>query len=149
MIIDIQIFGEKKAAARLVRLGSHVSDISPVGSLIGDVFRNAADKTFSSQGRRGGGSWKRLAPETIRRKARLGLDPRIEHATLLLRNSLTQKGHPQQVLTVHRDGIDFGSSVKYARNQDRGSNVPKRPLVKLVAGDISRIKGIILDWIVT
>jgi phage gpG-like protein len=147
--MTIEILGDKRAEFMLVSMGRRAADVGPaLESSVADLLRNIAGATFDSQGRRGGGSWARLKPATLRRKARMGQDPRIEHATGALRNSLTKDA----VIDTTRNSLSFGSNLPYAHAQSAGDpshNLPARPLIKLTPYDRRRISGILLDYIVT
>ena len=59
-------------------------------------------------------------------KSAAGLDPRILHATLALRKSLTEHGG-DNVEVVGNQGLTFGSSVPYGGFHKTGTaNMPKR-----------------------
>src|ERR1041385_3006828 len=121
MYFRIEIIGDKIATLRLKRIGDHAANATPVMVAVLDEMRRIAGATMDSQGRRGGGSWAFLQPETIRRKARAGLDPRIERATGLLYESLTRAAHPNQIAEVSRSDAALGSNLPYARAQSKGT----------------------------
>jgi hypothetical protein len=105
---------------------------------------------MTAQGRRGGGSWAFLKPDTIRRKAKRGLDPRTEFATHDLYNSLTRLAAGSHVQTSS-SSVQFGSDLAYARAQHfglRSKNLPARPLITIVEGDRKKMAKTILDHIV-
>lgn len=150
MYFRIEILGDKLATLRLKRIGERAYNPSPVMIGVLDELRRIAGATMDSQGRRGGGSWAFLKPATIRRKARMGLDPRIERATGLLYESLTRAGHPDQIAEVSRSGAALGSALPYARPQSKGTRtLPARPLVKVNEYDKNRIGQMILEYIVS
>jgi hypothetical protein len=66
-------------------------------------------QVFMSQGRRGGGSWKFLSPETVRTKASQGLDPRINIATGALLESVTHYHDVNAIREVTPARIKFGT----------------------------------------
>lgn len=111
-------------------------------------------ETFRSQGRRGGGSWKKLKPDTVYQKLSRGLDVRILHATHELRDSLVQRKHPQHVEKITGTQLRFGTDVRYAGVHQKGApraKVPARPFFKLTPGDKKRhakiVTGqLIKDW---
>jgi len=90
---------------------------------------------FSSSGRRGGGSWKRLKPETIARK---GGDTRILRHTNVLEESLTEPGAPFQILEMYSSGFEFGTSRPWSFVHQYGSSkmhVPRRQFIKFLPTD--------------
>ncbi len=150
MYFRIEIFGDKLATLRLKRIGEHAANPAPAMIGVLDELRRIAGATMDSQGRRGGGSWAFLKPDTIRRKARMGLDPRIERATGLLYESLTRAGHPDQIATISRSGAALGSALPYSKAQSRGTRtLPSRPLVKVTDYDKNRIGRMVLEYIVS
>ena len=145
-----EIFGVETVKLRFTKLGIKANEAMPAMIAVLDYLRHAAGATMDSQGRRTGGSWSQLKPATIRRKARLGQDPRIERATGLLYESLTRAGHPNQIANVTKTSATFGSDLPYARAQSKGDpkhNLPARPLIKLNQNDHNNIGRIILDYI--
>lgn len=124
-----------KEAARL----DHAADA--VGTMEGVLGRIAEDMmriekiVFDSQGRRGGGSWKPLDPATIKRKG----SSRILVETGALEASLTEPGATFQVLKIGPNYVEFGTDHPAAEfHQEGTSRMPRRPLIKLVPGDITR-----------
>lgn len=150
MIMNVFIIGDKEAAERLTLMGVRASDTESAMLDIGRQLQEIAGISMTAQGRRGGGSWQHLKPETIRRKAKRGLDPRMEFATHTLYNSLTRLAAGSH-LTVGKDTVTFGSDLAYARAQHfglRSKNLPARPLITIVEGDRKRMAKTILDHIV-
>lgn len=139
MKFGIQIFGDDVINRELVRMGGRAVNarkpFREVSSRLADIER----RVFDSQGRYGGGSWRRLAPATVRRKRLRRLDRRIEHATRRLRKSMIRKQHGGDAIRrVTKDSLEFGTRVKYARKQHKGyapQNLPPRPLIKLTEHD--------------
>lgn len=121
-----------------------------------EIADDMMDKTkiqFSSQGRRGGGSWAMDSREWEDRKNNMGLDPLILVATGRLRGSVTEKGHPDQLLEVDHNTLRFGSTVDYADTHQRGGRgknfaIPARPFIQFVPGDTARWSQIISTHIV-
>jgi phage gpG-like protein len=109
---------------------------------------------FRAQGRRGGGSWKALAPDTLRKKgiggynilrtdlARPGyskIDGHISSDTLY--RSMTEFGAPYQILAVTRNNIMFGTTRPYAGAHQHGSwirFIPARPFMRFLPTDQTR-----------
>jgi hypothetical protein len=78
-----------------------------------------------------GARWRKLAPSTVREKARLGLDPRPMSRTGQLRDSLSVKGNPRMRVKIGPGWLRFGTTVWYARFHQRGAGVPKRTVIGL------------------
>jgi len=144
----------------------HVSSILKTGAhrgrdtrivmekIVADMMRVEAI-TFKSQGRRGGGSWKKLKPNTIRKKGTheilmtqgaksnyTGLEPNA------LFKSLTEPNAPFQILTITRDSIRFGTDRPYAGAQQYGSwlrFIPPRPFLRFLPTDTHRWRQMIID----
>jgi phage gpG-like protein len=103
---------------------------------------------FNSQGRRGGGSWKQLKPDTMRRKLFHDKDPRIMHESLRLRHSLTSRDDPENILDITEGSIRFGTGVEYAAAHQEGrGRMPARPIVKFTKHDNARMARILADWV--
>lgn len=121
-----------------------------------DMMRVEA-KTFESQGRRGGGSWKRLASDTVRKKgdsqilrtdgARPGYSS-LEPDALF--RSLTVPDAPYQILNVTRNSIRFGTDRPYAEVQQRGSwirSIPARPFLRFLPTDMNRWRTMMIEFL--
>jgi phage gpG-like protein len=150
VIFRLFIVGDREAAEKFQAMGLRATHAQPAMLQIVEIIRRAFDITMTSQGRRGGGSWQQLKPETIRRKAKKGLDPRIEFATHALYESLTRTAAGSRVV-VDENHLTIGSDLAYARAQHFGlpsKNVPARPLITIVEGDRKDIGRVILAHIV-
>jgi phage gpG-like protein len=121
--------------------------------IVVDMMR-VEKRVFSGQGRRGGGSWPELAPDTVRKKgvgyqnilrtsnanpnySKIGGAQSID----TLYRSLTQPGAPYQVLGIRNNIIRFGTSRPYAGAHQRGSwlrSIPARPFLTFLEADYVR-----------
>jgi phage gpG-like protein len=135
-----EIFGDKIVERNLQVMGRSALDARPALNRIADIIMDAVDMNFESQGRRGGGSWKRVSPGWQARKVREGLDPRIGHATLALRDSMTSRRDPDNVTIITRQRLSIGSNLVYAEPQ----NV-KRPFTTLIEPDMVRIRRTLIN----
>jgi len=136
--VEIDVIGGTKIRARLTRMGSNVINMRPAMSKVADYILMAESRIFDSQGRRGGGSWKRVTVEWARRKREQGLDPRILHARGRLRNSMTKRGDKNQKLILTSSSVTVGSELPYAEAMNR-----ERPFVKLLPGDHAKMREIV------
>jgi len=144
MRISVRAYGFKMYEEKLFRVSENV--VRPQRAFLhaADFLMHITDMTFESQGRRGGGSWKRISEAWKARKEDLNLDPRILHATLRLRKSLTRRGHSEQVLIMNRKELKFGTSVPYAGRQNA-----VRPFLKLTSSDRRMLANEIVDEFVS
>lgn len=127
MRLDLETFGEKQFSREILRVGANAKDMRPAFDEVHDLFLKVEDQQFSSQGGAYSGGWRPLAPSTRSRKARLNLDPRILHATLRLRKSLTNKTHVDHVYRASADEMFIGSRVPYGKFHQKGAgNLPRR-----------------------
>lgn len=104
----------------------------------------AEDALFASQGRRGGGSWKHIKPETAERKG----SSVILIDTGTLRDSLTKPNAPFQILRIGNTELEFGTSAPAAAALHEGSSdgsLPARPLLRFTGGDVDSWIRIIED----
>lgn len=135
MRIEVDFFGEDLAAARIRGVGERAQDLRPAFREAVRILNRAAQRQFSSQGRYGGGSWKRLAASTLAEKARLGLDLRILHRSRRLLGSLTGKNADRRQ-RVNRQSLVFGTYTPYAKYHVTGTrHMPRRPPMKLPKPD--------------
>lgn len=138
-----EAMGVTQASKRFERMGAAAINLSPAWVDILSLFFEIETATFESQGRRGGGSWKRDSPEWLARKLRKGLDPRINHATLALRRSMTEPGAPGQVIDIQPGYLKFGSSLPEAEPSQR-----ERPFIKITPFDRLKMRTMIADHFV-
>lgn len=114
MRLDLDTFGEKQFSREILRVGRNAGDMKPAFDQVHDLFLEVERRQFSSQGGAYSGGWKPLAPSTVSYKSRAGLDPRILHATLRMRSSLTEEAHPDHVYRASADDMFVGTKVPYA-----------------------------------
>jgi len=139
----LRAMGIKQAETRFKRMGVAAIAAKPAMEAVTNRLMRIVDQTFESEGRRGGGSWKQDTEEWLLRKQRNNLDPRIGHATLALRKSLTEIGAPHQIRRVEHNFAELGSSLPYAETQQR-----HRPFLKLTKADKIGLRTIIRDWLI-
>lgn len=131
MRLELEAFGETQFSREILRVGQNAGNMRPAFDEVHDLLRKTSSEQFSSQGRYSGG-WTPLAPATVAYKARNGLDPRILHATLRLRNSLTQKNARDHVYRATADEMFAGSRVPYGVHHQFGTErMPRRRPVEL------------------
>lgn len=129
MRMDLETFGEKQFSREILRVGENAGNMRPAFDKVHDLILDVEGRQFKTQGGAYSGGWKPLAPATIRRKARKNLDPRILHATLRLRHSLTNEGHADHVYRASADEMFVGTKVPYAgphQNPKAGNPLPRR-----------------------
>jgi hypothetical protein len=95
----------------LQRLEANAVDLRPVLDDIADDFYQVERNLFRS---RGGGKWRRLKPNTVRRKLTLGNARRPMVRTGDLEASLTRRGARGNVHEVDMDSLRVGTSLKQA-----------------------------------
>lgn len=138
LTISMEVFGDVQLNRTLLRASERSRNLSPVFSDLANDFLKIERQQFDTQGGFSGG-WKPLAESTIARKAALGLDPRILHATLALQRSLTQPGAPGFVRQISRSSMFVGSDVKSkdgfpypaVHQNPQSSRLPQRRPVEL------------------
>ena len=143
-----------EVAGLLEATARQLVDTGPVMVKIARDMMAAERATFYGQGRRGGGSWAPLAPDTIRKKgvgyqnilrtdlANPGYSQIEGHASSdTLFKSLTEPGAAYQILDVTPEAIRFGTTRPYAGAHQYGSwlrFIPKRPFMNFLETDIER-----------
>lgn len=133
MNLTFEISGDVQVDRTLERWVDRADNMRPALSALADDFLRIEDRQFNSQGLFASGGWTPLKQSTVERKALLGLDPRILHATLALRNALTQRGAPHQVRRVTNDEFFAGTDLIYAgvHQNPVTSPLPRRRPVEL------------------
>ncbi len=131
MLVELDVFGDTQLKRRLLRFADGATDASPAFQTIADDLRDLERRQFASQGSSASAGWAPLAPSTVTRKARLGLDPRILHATGRLRASLEGHGAGHlEIVQPHQ--LVFGTTVPYARHHQHGTEImPRRRPIEL------------------
>jgi phage gpG-like protein len=132
MQIRISVFGDDVLARDLLRMKDRAMDMRPAFEAIHESFKTVEDWQFGTQG--GVHKWAPLAASTVAYKARLGLDPRILHATLRLRKSLTETANADHIFEATRDTVVMGSRVPYGifhQSTRPRRRLPRRPPVDL------------------
>lgn len=121
-----------------------VNTLAPMHEIELDMFR-IEEIVFSSGGRRGGGSWKKLSDSTIKKKG----DTKILRDTDALFHSVTRPGAEFQILDVTNGGILFGTDRPWAMLQQTGNaHVPARPFLRFLPSDIDRWCKLLLAHVV-
>lgn len=133
-----------------------INTLFPMEEIVTDMFR-VEETIFSSGGRRGGGSWKKLKDDTVKRKGSVDILRGTGNSKYgdgpgdKLFESLTVRGAEFQILDVSRTGIIFGTERPFAAVHQQGSssrNIPRRPFIKFTPFDIGRWNKILLNHIV-
>lgn len=153
MIISITPFGEDRLSEEILRVGRNAIDVEPALDAVYERFIRAEEKLFESEGSSDGSAWAPLKDSTLEYKAAHNLDPRVLHATLSLRNSLTDPSDPGAVFEPTPEGAFMGSDVEYAifheSAEPRTSNLPRRPVVALTQDEKLQWLEILQRWIMT
>lgn len=136
--------GFKRVADIFTRMGMAAADAVPFWEeeVLPDMERVELE-LFRSQGRRGGGSWKFLSPETINAKARKGQNPLINIATgEMLRSLSDPEGQlsglgggksGNAIREVYPNMIRFGTSAPGAAESQT-----YRPIIRFTKFDRAR-----------
>jgi phage gpG-like protein len=105
---------------------------------------------FSSEGRRGGGSWAQLDEEYEKRKLAKGYPDKILQARRRLINSVTKPKSRNQELDIGDDYLDLSSRLEYAAAHQFGipGKLPARPYLSFVAGDVERWAKICEEYLI-
>jgi len=139
----LEAFGIKESITRFERMGVAAIAAQPAMEAILKRLMEIIGQTFESEGRRGGGSWAQDTEEWLLRKQRLGLDLRVGHATLALRNSVSVWGAEGQIREVGPQHVKLGSDLPYAATQQR-----HRPFIKLTKSDKTEMRNIVRTWLI-
>lgn len=150
MDLTLEVYGEKIVARDILRVGEHAQDMRPAWDHIAGQLRDYERDLFDSEGASGpNGKWDELADSTKAFKAANNLDPRIMHATLRLRESLTDSASngDQEYISTPTFMV-FGTKVPYGeRHQGPGVQDQRRFLAftELQKRDIVRAAQL---WII-
>jgi phage gpG-like protein len=140
----IEVLGDKLVSTKFERMGYAALDARPAMEEVAVVMFGIFKKIFDSGGRRGGGSWRQDSPEWLERKIKNGLDPRVLHATLALRNAFTEPDADHQILAITKRSVSLGTDLPYAAKQNR-----ERPFSdKFTTGDKLMIRMVIRNHLI-
>jgi len=143
-----------RESLRLEKSAALTKDMQPVFERIFLDMLHVEERVFSAQGRRGGGSWRPLLDDTVRKKGMTeifytkGAKPKYSMfgGDTLVR-SLTVPDAKFQERLVTNEGIIFGTSVPYASFLHEGTRKHKaRPFIRFIPSDWARWAEWIGAW---
>ena len=143
-----KISGAKVVETKFRKMSRRAADARPAWERVAEIIREGIDKNFRSQGRRGGGSWRRLSRPWAQRKRQAKADPRILFGSGLLHASLTRKGHEDHVYKPTRTSLALGTAVPYGRVHRTGSKrqgIPKRDYTRMTSRERDRMRAAVRD----
>lgn len=147
VILDFEVYGEKQVSRELMRFGERAVEAEPAFHEIADRMRAAIEEQFETEGGHGSGGWAPLQPATVEKKAALGLDPRILHATGVLRETLTG----EESWNVHAQGLELSTgAAPYGVFHQKGApraNIPVRRPVDFTALERQEFVKILQEWL--
>lgn len=132
------VYGEDIIDRELTRFSARNLNAAPAFAAIIEDIQDVLEEEFETEGSSTGSKWAPLKEETILAKAAQELDPRILHATLLLRESLTGKDDSAEIKVIDPQGFEFGSAVDYGPVHQKGApskNIPARPFLRFTEVD--------------
>jgi phage gpG-like protein len=148
-VYTFQSFGFKHVADQFDGMARDGYSTKPAMEAVATYMFNAFDKTFTSEGRRGGGSWKQLTTKyRLWKESQPGAKRKILQFKGPLRKSMTKRRQRNQHLVITRDEVIIESTLDYAAKMQFGyspRNVPARPFVKLTEADRRNINKIVKD----
>jgi len=140
--LDIEILGVQEVKYELLNGARAAGNMKPVLDDVADDMMRVIGINFSSEGRRGGGSWQFLSASRMRQKIKKGYPPDILIATGALHDSMTQRDDPDQHLQVTGTSIELSSYVPYAAaHADGTGRLPKRDFTEFLYSDQERWVG--------
>jgi len=132
----IRIFGAEEARERLFQGANRAGSMEPAFEDIAEDMRRITAINFSSEGRRGGGSWAWLSPSRLRQKIKAGLPEDILIAHKRLYESVTTD-NDDSIADIYKNRINFGSALDYAASHQFGNeHLPARPFLRFIESDL-------------
>jgi len=125
--VSFDFYGDVQVNREILRVGERGHNLVPLWDEIHESLMELEEKQFGTQGRHASGGWRPLAESTVLRKASAGLDPRILHATLALRKSLTVRSDPNMLIIMESDFFQFSSKLGYFPFHQLGSRDGEHP----------------------
>lgn len=132
--LNFSVYGEDILSRELLAFSARGTDMAPAFAALALDLMGEIEKQFDTEGEHVGGKWAPLQPSTSAFKEQRGLDPRILHATLQLRNSLISEDAPGNVLAITPESMTFGTSVEYGKYHQSTKPrqvLPRRPFLDL------------------
>lgn len=143
-VIRFEVSGDEATERHLLRFGERMSDARPAFAAVAEMMRIAERERFDAQGP----GWAPLAESTVAQKSSEGLDPRILHATLALRQSLTEPGG-ENFAHITSQGLHFGSSNPYGGFHQKGTvSLPVRKVLDFDEGHVRAFTRELQRWMV-
>lgn len=147
--IDITVTGERENARRIMRAGERGMDMRPIFHVLSDDWEDIMDEHFETEGARSGRRWRSLSDSRIAQKAAQDLDPRILHATLDLRKSLTSHPVWGSIKQVRPHSLLRGTSIYYAEYHHEGTRrVPQRRVFVFTNRDRAAWHDVMTDFVI-
>jgi phage gpG-like protein len=146
--LEIETIGDEKVQSSIREIRARAKDARPATRKVKEILIAANRKQFESQGAYSGDSWAPLAPATLERKSREGIDPRPMHGkTGALAASLT--GGRGKRTSATKSGARAGSKVWYGVFANSGTKrgEPVRKLVGLSHADQVKIGKIVISYV--
>jgi hypothetical protein len=156
--IFVTDYGTPKIVAdRLLESGARVDTLETVWEVIKLDLLKITETQISSGGRRGGGSYRKLQDETIRKKGNARIlytagsrevYDRIDSDALV--RSVTVDRAPFQIWVSTKDSFEFGTDRPWAFVHQYGSdykNRPARPFLRLLPTDATKYRDMIATYI--
>jgi phage gpG-like protein len=144
VFIRYQVTGDEEVAHDLLAFGARMADPRVPLLEIAELMRAKERDTFDEEGP----GWAPLADSTIAAKSYAGLDPRVLHATLALRESLTGMGDGN-ITVATSSGLWFGSSIDYGKLHKTGtSKMPARDPLPFRQNDAMQFSKVLQRWMV-
>lgn len=144
MRISLDVTGEDVAARHLEGLAQRAEDARPFFERVSNILLSEERALWRTQP-----GWVPLDPDTVRRKAREGVSPRILRATGALERALTVWGAEGQRLEIQGDrlvfGIDPDGPVSYGMYHQYGQGVPRRPIMQTTRSTRTRVRDAMYD----
>lgn len=140
MRFEITMQGEKLVRTQFTRMANAADHSRPAFNNVVDYLFKINEQQFESQGRRGGGSWRKLTTKWAQRKQRQGQDIRILHQSHTLRRSVTRRRARGQILEFTPTSVTLGTRLPYAGRHQR-----ERPFLVTTATDRENMRNLIRD----
>jgi len=144
--VQVLMFGDKIVSTKLKRSAQAAGNIQPALNQVAGYLMQKTAAQFDSQGRRGGGSWRKLSPKWLKFKAAHGFDTRILRMEGTLQRSVTRRKSKGQILVITPNSITFGTKLPHAAVHQFGyppGRMPKRQFLVATPGDRDAMRNIL------
>ncbi|MBT3194806.1 MAG: hypothetical protein HN341_19840 [Verrucomicrobia bacterium] len=147
--VFFQVEGWEKMVRSVLEAKKRAGDMGPIWELVATDFAAEETQVFAHGGAWGGyTAWAPVQEKVAKAKARQGFQSAVLVGSGRLKNSLTQRGHPEFRYEPTPLTLKLGTRVPYASSHDEGTtHLPQRSLIRITPQAQSRWASLMTQYI--